>query len=42
MGKGKNWCYAIPSLEMVDIRMVDSEGREFSDNVFLARLLRAQ
>jgi CubicO group peptidase (beta-lactamase class C family) len=39
MGKGKNRCYVIPSLEMVVIRMGDSEGREFSDNVFLAKLL---
>jgi hypothetical protein len=39
MGKGKNRCYVIPSLEMVVIRMGDSEGREFSDNEFLAKLL---
>ncbi len=39
MGKGKNRCYVIPSLEMVVIRMGDSEGREFSDNVFLEKLL---
>jgi CubicO group peptidase (beta-lactamase class C family)/enterochelin esterase-like enzyme len=39
MGKGKNRCYVIPSLEMVVIRMGDSEGREFSDNEFLARVL---
>ena len=37
MGKGKNRCYVIPSLEMVIIRMGDSEGREFSDNEFLAK-----
>ena len=39
MGKGKNRCYVIPSLEMVVIRMGDSEGREFSDNEFLGKLL---
>jgi hypothetical protein len=39
MGKGKNRCYVIPSLEMVVIRMGDSDGREFSDNEFLAKLL---
>jgi len=39
MGKGKNRCYVIPSLELVVIRMGDSEGREFSDNQFLAKLL---
>jgi len=39
MGKGKNRCYVIPSREMVVIRMGDSEGREFSDNKFLAKLL---
>jgi CubicO group peptidase (beta-lactamase class C family) len=39
MGKGKNRCYVIPSLELVIIRMGDSEGREFSDNEFLAKLL---
>ncbi|MFY7874256.1 MAG: hypothetical protein ACOVQM_02340, partial [Pirellula sp.] len=39
MGKGKNRCYVIPSLEMVIIRMGDSQGREFSDNEFLAKLL---
>jgi hypothetical protein len=41
MGKGKNRCYDIPSLEMVVIRMGDSEGREFSDNEFLGKLLGA-
>jgi CubicO group peptidase (beta-lactamase class C family) len=41
MGKGKNRCYVIPSLEMVVIRMGDSQGREFSDNEFLAKLLEA-
>ena len=41
MGKGKNRCYVIPSLEMVVIRMGDSEGREFSDNEFLGKLLGA-
>lgn len=40
MGKGKNRCYVIPSLEMVVIRMGDSQGREFSDNEFLAKLLK--
>jgi hypothetical protein len=39
MGKGKNRCYVIPSREMVVIRMGDSQGREFSDNEFLAKLL---
>jgi CubicO group peptidase (beta-lactamase class C family) len=39
MGKGKNRCYVIPSLQLVIIRMGDSEGREFSDNTFLAKLL---
>ena len=42
MGKGKNRCYVIPSLEMVVIRMGDSEGREFSDNEFLSKLLEAR
>ncbi len=39
MGKGKNRCYVIPSLEMVVVRMGDSQGREFSDSEFLAKLL---
>ena len=39
MGEGGNSCYVIPSLELVVIRMGDSEGREFSDNEFLAKLL---
>lgn len=39
MGKGRNRCYVMPSLELVVIRMGDSEGREFSDNEFLAKLL---
>ncbi len=39
MGKGKNRCYVIPSREMVVVRMGDSQGREFSDNEFLAKLL---
>jgi hypothetical protein len=42
MGKGKNRCYVIPSLEMVVIRMGDSQGREFSDNEFLAKLIEAR
>jgi hypothetical protein len=42
MGKGKNRCYVIPSREMVVIRMGDSQGREFSDNAFLAKLLETQ
>jgi hypothetical protein len=42
MGKGKNRCYVIPSLEMVVIRMGDSQGREFSDNEFLSKLLEAR
>jgi len=39
MGKGKQRCYIIPSLELVIIRLGDSVGREFSDNVFLSKLL---
>jgi len=39
MGKGKQRCYAIPSLELVIVRMGDSVGQEFSDVVFLAKLL---
>lgn len=39
IGKGKNRCYVIPSLEMVVIPMGGSEGREFRDNKFLIRLL---
>ena len=39
MGKGKQRCYIIPSLDLVIIRLGDSEGREFSDNEFLAKLL---
>jgi hypothetical protein len=42
MGKGKNRCYVIPSLEMVVIRMGDSQGRVFSDNEFLAKLIEAR
>jgi CubicO group peptidase (beta-lactamase class C family) len=40
MGKGKQRCYVIPSLELVVIRMGDSVGQEFSDNEFLAKLLK--
>lgn len=39
MGKGKNRCYVIPSLELVIVRLGDSVGREFSDVVFLEKLL---
>ena len=39
MGKGKQRCYIIPSLELVIIRLGDSVGQEFSDNVFLSKLL---
>ncbi len=39
MGKGKQRCYIIPSLGLVIIRMGDSVGREFSDSVFLSKLL---
>jgi CubicO group peptidase (beta-lactamase class C family) len=39
MGKGKQRCYIIPSLELVIVRLGDSEGREFSDDAFLSRLL---
>ena len=39
MGRGKNHCYVMPSLELVVIRMGDSQGREFSVNEFLAKLL---
>ena len=42
MGKGKNRCYVIPTLDMVVIRMGDSEGREFSDNEFLSKLLETR
>ena len=40
MGKGKNRCYVIPSLELVIIRMGDSEGLNFTDSEFLAKLLK--
>jgi CubicO group peptidase (beta-lactamase class C family) len=39
MGKGKQRCYVIPSQELVIIRLGDSVGQEFSDNVFLSKLL---
>jgi CubicO group peptidase (beta-lactamase class C family) len=39
MGKGKQRCYVIASQELVIIRLGDSVGQEFSDNVFLAKLL---
>jgi CubicO group peptidase (beta-lactamase class C family) len=39
MGRGKQRCYVIPSLELVIVRMGDSEGREFTDLEFLAKLL---
>lgn len=39
MGKGKQRCYIIPSLDLVIVRLGDSVGREFSDNAFLAKLL---
>jgi CubicO group peptidase (beta-lactamase class C family) len=42
MGKGKNRCYVIRSREMVVIRMGDSQGREFSDNEFLAKILASR
>jgi len=42
MGKGKNRCYVLPSLDMVVIRMGDSQGREFSDNEFLEKLLKTR
>ncbi|MCY2976739.1 MAG: hypothetical protein NTW52_18940 [Planctomycetota bacterium] len=41
IGKGKNRCYVIPSLDMVVIRMGDSQGHEYSDNELLAKLLEA-
>ena len=40
MGKGKQRCYVIPSQELVIIRLGDSVGQEFSDTVFLSKLLR--
>ena len=39
MGKGKNRCYVIRSLDLVIIRMGDSEAKEFSDFAFLSKLL---
>ena len=39
MGKGKQRCYVIPSQELVIIRLGDSTGQEFSDNMFLSKLL---
>ena len=39
MGKGKQRCYVIPSQELVIIRLGDSVGQEFSDTVFLSKLL---
>jgi CubicO group peptidase (beta-lactamase class C family) len=39
MGRGKQRCYIIPSLDMVIVRMGDSEKREFSDIEFLGKLL---
>ncbi|MFM8728367.1 MAG: hypothetical protein ACKON9_24985, partial [Planctomycetaceae bacterium] len=39
MGKGKQRCYIIPSRELVIIRLGDSAGQEFSDNIFLSKLL---
>ncbi len=37
--KGKQRCYVIPSQELVIIRLGDSVGREFSDMIFLTKLL---
>jgi CubicO group peptidase (beta-lactamase class C family) len=39
LGKGGNDCLVMPSLELVVIRMGDSQAREFNVNVFLAKLL---
>jgi CubicO group peptidase (beta-lactamase class C family) len=39
MGKGKQRCYVIPSQELVIVRLGDSVGQEFSDTVFLSKLL---
>jgi CubicO group peptidase (beta-lactamase class C family) len=39
MGKGEQRCYIIPSQERVIIRLGDSVGQEFSDNIFLSQLL---
>lgn len=39
LGKGKNCCYVIRSLEMVIIRMGDSEAGEYNDLTFLSKLL---
>ena len=39
LGKGGQGCYIIPSQKMVVIRLGDSDGRVFTDNQFLARVL---
>jgi len=39
MGKGKQRCYIISSLDLDVIRLGDSVGHEFSDNEFLDKLL---
>jgi CubicO group peptidase (beta-lactamase class C family) len=39
LGKGKNCCYVIRSLEMVIIRMGDSEAGEYNDVTFLSKIL---
>ena len=39
MGRGQQRCYIIPSQELVIVRLGDSEGRDFLDNQFLAKLL---
>lgn len=39
LGKGKNCCYVIRSLEMVIIRMGDSEAGEYNDLTFLSKIL---
>lgn len=39
LGKGKNCCYVIRSLDLVIIRMGSSEAGEFNDLTFLSKLL---
>lgn len=39
LGKGGQGCYVIPSRKMVIVRLGDSDGREFTDNQFIAKLL---
>ena len=39
IGKGGQGCYIIPSHKLVIVRLGDSEGRDFSDNHFIAKIL---